>query len=506
MSFEYPTSIESIPGKIEALRTHFNTGLTKDITFRKQQLNNLIRFCEENKPILFQALWNDLHKHELESDIGEISIVIEECKFMINNLDKFIKPTYTKKRFLMNVTDKTFIRKEPKGVVLVIGSWNYPINLLLTPVVGAIAAGNCVVIKPSEVSTSTSNVIATILPKYLDPRAYSIITGGVPETTAVLENRFDHIFYTGNGHVGKIVMTAAATYLTPVTLELGGKSPALITEDADVNITAHRLLWGKYFNNGQTCVAPDYVLCERTQIAPLLIAMRKAILEFYGENPQTSNSYGRIINTRQFDRLKGLLDSCHPNTIVIGGETDRDNLYIAPTVVTPVDPYKHSLMQQEIFGPILPIVPVENMDEAIAIINSRDHPLALYIFASSKYDYNKILNRTSSGGVLINDTLMHLQELSLPFGGIGPSGTGCYHGEKSFDTFTHLRSTMVKDLKIEPVASVKYPPYNYDKAQLINLLVYGFPPHVNDKLNTLVRACKSFWNVFFKRSTDEHVL
>ncbi|KAI9467982.1 MAG: Aldehyde/histidinol dehydrogenase [Benjaminiella poitrasii] len=499
MTTEY-TSIETIPTIIRNLREQFNTGLTKDVNFRKQQLKNLIRFFEENKKLICNALWDDLHKHELECDIGEISIVVDECKYMIKNMNKFMKPTFTKKRFLMNATDKTYIRKEAKGVVLVIGAWNYPVNLLLMPVIGAIAAGNCVVIKPSEVSANTSNVMATVLPKYLDPRAYSVITGGIPETTAVLENRFDHVFYTGNGEVGKIVMTAAAKYLTPVTLELGGKSPAFVTEDADVNITAHRLLWGKCFNNGQTCVSPDYVLCEKTQVAPLLVAMRKTIAEFYEGNPKKSDSYCRIVNTRQFDRLKDLLDRCDPDTIVIGGETDRNDLYIAPTIVTPIDPNNHPLMQQEIFGPILPIIPVENMDEAVELVNSRDHPLALYIFAGAKYDYNKILDKTSSGGILINDTLMHLQELSLPFGGVGPSGSGCYHGEKSFDTFTHLRSTMVKDLKTESVSSVKYPPYNPDKAEILNVLVYGFPPSIGAKIITFIRVCGSFWNFFFKKS------
>ncbi|RCH78104.1 Aldehyde dehydrogenase, partial [Rhizopus stolonifer] len=307
------TPVEQIPVIVKNLRDQFDTGLTKDLEFRKQQLANLSRFCEEQKKTLCDALWKDLRKHEMECDVGEISSIIAECAFMIKNLDSFAKPTYTNKRFLMNTADKTFIRKEAKGVVLVIGAWNYPVNLLLMPVVGAIAAGNCIAIKPSEVSQHTAEVMATVLPKYLDPRAYHVITG---------ENRFDHIFYTGNGEVGTIVMTAAAKHLTPVTLELGGKSPAFVTEDADVNITAHRLLWGKYFNNGQTCVAPDYILCAKSKLEPLLEAFRKTVVEFYGTTPQKSNSYGRIVSTRQFDRLKGMLDACDPSTVVIGGDTD----------------------------------------------------------------------------------------------------------------------------------------------------------------------------------------
>ncbi|CAO3636541.1 unnamed protein product [Mucor hiemalis] len=493
------TAINQIPTIINSLRTQFNTGLTKDLKFRREQLNNLIRFCTENDKALCQALWADLRKHENESLVAEVSPIVDECKYMLQNLDKFTKPTYTSKRFLMNAADKTFVRKEAKGVVLVMGSWNYPVSLLLMPVVGAIAAGNCVLIKPSEVSQHTSELMATVLPKYLDPRAYSVVTGGIPETTSVLENRFDHIFYTGNGQVGKIVMTAAAKHLTPVTLELGGKSPAFVTEDADVNITAHRLLWGKYFNNGQTCVAPDYVLVAKSKLEPLLEAFRKTIKEYYGENPQKSESYGRIVSTRQFDRLKNLLDNVDPSTIVIGGETDRVNLYIAPTIVSPVDPETNILMQDEIFGPILPLVPVEDMAEAINIVNSREQPLALYVFAGKKYNYNKILDHTSSGGVLVNDILMHLQELSLPFGGVGPSGSGCYHGEKSFETFTHMRATMVKDLMSESLVAARYPPYNVDKKKILEVMVYGFPSSVGAKISTFTGFCGAFWNFLFKK-------
>ncbi|OBZ87681.1 Aldehyde dehydrogenase, dimeric NADP-preferring [Choanephora cucurbitarum] len=498
------TEISAIPEIVEKLRTQFETGLTKDIKFRKQQLASLSRFCQENKTALCQALWKDLRKHAMECDVGEISPIIDECAFMIKNLDKFSKPTPTTKRFVMNAADKTYVRKEAKGVVLILGAWNYPINLLLMPVVGAIAAGNCVVIKPSEVSEHTAELMANLLPKYLDNRAYTVINGGVAENTALLESRFDHIFYTGNGNVGSIVMTAAAKHLTPVTLELGGKSPAFVTEDADVNITAHRLLWGKFFNNGQTCVAPDYVLVTKSKLEPLLEAFRKTLVEFYSSTPQKSESYGRIVNTRQFDRLKTMLDACDPSTIITGGESDRDDLFIAPTIVSPVDPYNHPLMQQEIFGPILPIIPIDNIDEGIKIVNSKPYPLALYVFASSKYNYDHILDRINSGGVLINDIIMHLQELSLPFGGIGPSGTGSYHGEKSFETFTHYRSTMVKDLMAEPVVACRYPPYNEEKADILGILVYGLPSGLGGKISTVSNVCGSLWKFFTKKQTADN--
>jgi acyl-CoA reductase-like NAD-dependent aldehyde dehydrogenase len=242
-------------------------------------------------------------------------------------------------------------------------------------------------------------------------------------------------------------------------------------------------------------------LVAKSKLQPLIEACRKTIVEYYGTTPQKSTSYGRIVSTRQFDRLKGLLDKVDPSTIVIGGEADRDDLYIAPTIVSPVDT-DSILMQDEIFGPILPFIPVESMDEAINIVNAREQPLALYVFSSGKYDYNKILDNTSSGGVLVNDILMHLQELSLPFGGVGPSGTGSYHGEKSFETFTHLRSTMVKDLMSESVVSCRYPPYNADKGQILNVMVYGFPGSVGNKVSTFTSFCGSFWNFIFKKPED----
>ncbi|CAO3690777.1 unnamed protein product [Rhizopus microsporus] len=494
------TPIEDIPGIVGSLRKQFDTGLTKNIKFRKQQLSNLARFCIENTDALLDAVYKDLRKHRIEADIGEISPVVDECEYMIKHLDQWVKPTHTSKRSLFSASTKTYIRKDPKGVALVIGAWNYPVNLLLMPVVGAIAAGNCVVIKPSEVSEHTAKAIATLLPKYLDARAYAVVSGGIPETTTLLEQRFDHIFYTGNGQVGKIIMTAAAKHLTSVTLELGGKSPVFVTSKADLKVTAHRLMWGKYFNVGQTCVAPDYVLVTEDLVEKFIQACRDVLDEFYGQNIQKSNSYGRIINHRQFDRLKGMLDKCDPKTIVIGGQTDREDLFIAPTLVCPVNPDDPNLMQQEIFGPILPIVPIKDVDEGIQIVNSRDYPLALYIFTSDKKEYNYILDRTNSGGVLVNDILMHLQELSLPFGGIGPSGSGNYHGEKSFLTFTHERSTMVKDYGMESITAIRYPPYNDDKVTILNAFVYSMPPTVGGKIKFISNFCGAFLNYFFKKS------
>ncbi|KAI8393880.1 Aldehyde/histidinol dehydrogenase [Radiomyces spectabilis] len=493
-----PTS--SIPSIVDDLRQTFRSGLTKNIAYRKEQLSNLVRLMKENTDALEKAIWDDLHKHEMECSVGEISPIIDECEYMIKNLDRFSKATPTTKRFLMNSGDKTIVRKEPKGVVLVIGAWNYPVNLLLMPAVGAIAAGNCVLFKPSEVSAHTAELISRLLPKYLDKRAYAVVNGGADETTVVLEQKFDHIFYTGNGYVGKIVMAAAAKHLTPVTLELGGKSPVIITPDANLEVAANRVIWGKCFNNGQTCVAPDYVLVPQDMFEPLIAAFRKSLVKFYTDTPQKSNSYGRIVSARHFDRLKTLIDKCDPKTILIGGETDKDDLFIAPTIVGPLTTDDEVLMQQEIFGPILPIIPVKDMNEAIEIVNSRDHPLAMYVFSENSKTYNHILDNTNSGGVVINDILMHLQELSLPFGGVGGSGMGNYHGDRSFDTFTHERSTMIRSTGMETVLSARYPPYTDDKNTLLSLLVYGFPSSAGAKVKTFFTVCSAAWNVFFKKS------
>ncbi|CAO3592868.1 unnamed protein product [Absidia cylindrospora] len=493
------TAIKDIPGVVDSLRNTFNSGLTKDVDFRKQQLRQLLLFMNDKRDDLMDALFSDLHKHRMESNIGEISSIIDECQYMIKNLDRFTKPITTTKRFKMNALDKTIIRKEAKGVVLVIGAWNYPVNLLLMPVVGAIAAGNCVLIKPSEVSSNTAAVITKFLPDYIDKRAFSFVNGGVEETTAVLEQRFDHIFYTGNGVVGKIVMKAAANHLTPVTLELGGKSPAVVAPDADFDVTANRLVWGKFFNNGQTCVAPDYVLVSKDQQEKLIIAIRKTLLSYYTANPQNCDSYGRIISTRQFDRLKGLLDHYDSSQIAIGGKSDRDDLFIEPTILKSISYKDEHIMQQEIFGPILPIIPVDHMEQAIQIINVRDQPLAMYIFAKNPAVYNNILDKTNSGGAVVNDTLMHLQELSLPFGGVGASGMGSYHGEKSFDTFVHERSTMIKSTGFESMLAARYPPYNDDKDTMLSFLVYGLPTSASSKFKALMTVWSAAWNILFKK-------
>jgi len=348
---------------------------------------------------------------------------------------------------------KGYIYPEPYGLALIIAPWNYPFQLMLSPLVGAMAAGNCAILKPSEVSPHSSRAINEIISNNFDSSYISVIEGGIEESQALLAEKFDYIFYTGSTNVGKIVMSAAAQHLTPVTLELGGKSPCIAEPELNIDIAAKRIIWGKYFNAGQTCIAPDYLLVNKSIKARLIARIKEYIAEFYGEEPALSPHYARIINERHFDRISGLMDE---GEIIAGGQTDRDERYIAPTVIDEIT-LTSKIMQEEIFGPILPILEYEDLQEAVNIINSKPKPLALYLFTNDKKKQEKVLKETSSGGVCINDTIFHLTPPDLPFGGVGDSGMGCYHGKYSFNTFTHNKSafkqTVLYDLKF------RYPPY-----------------------------------------------
>ncbi|XP_077867118.1 aldehyde dehydrogenase family 3 member A2-like [Saccoglossus kowalevskii] len=352
--------------------------------------------------------------------------------------------------------DDVYIKNEPYGVCLILGAWNYPIQLTLLPLVGVIAAGNTAVIKPSEVSANSADLVAKLIPKYLDKDCFSVICGGVKETTDLLEERFDYIMYTGGGNIAKIIMTAAAKHLTPVTLELGGKSPCFVDKNSDLTVAANRITWGKFANAGQTCIAPDYVMCEQSIQDQLVSKICQAIESFYGKNPKESKDYARIVNDRHFQRLTDLM-KC--GKIVIGGDTDESARYISPTVVTDV---KHSdpVMEQEVFGPVLPIFTVDNVQDAINFINSREKPLALYVFSKDKSVIKNMIDNTSSGGACGNDVMMHAGVNTLPFGGVGGSGMGGYHGKFTFDTFSHKRSVLIKSQGLEKAnSSLRYPPY-----------------------------------------------
>lgn len=449
---------------LQRLREAFRAGRTRPAEFRAAQLKGLSRFLRDNKQLLQEALAEDLGKSSFESDIAEICMGQSEISTALRNLRSWMKDEKVS-RNLGTQLDSAFIRKEPFGLVLVIAPWNYPVNLTLVPLVGALAAGNCVVLKPSEVSRSTEKVLAEVLPRYLDPSCFAVVLGGPEETGRLLEHRFDYIFFTGNPRVGRIVMTAAAKHLTPVTLELGGKNPCYVDDSCDPQTVANRVAFFRYFNAGQTCVAPDYVLCSPATRERLLPALQRAITSFYGEDPRRSPCLGRVVSERHFRRLQGLL-SC--GRVAIGGQSDEAERYIAPTVLVDVKETE-PVMQEEIFGPILPILTVGSLDEALEVINRREKPLALYAFSRSSQVVRQVLARTSSGGFCSNDGFMHMTLASLPFGGVGASGMGSYHGKFSFDTFSHHRACLLRSQGLEKLYRLRYPPYSAGKLRLLLL-------------------------------------
>ncbi|XP_060610943.2 aldehyde dehydrogenase family 3 member B1-like [Anolis sagrei] len=449
-------------GLVDSLRATWLSGKTRPVEYRKEQLEGLGRFLDERRNDLFHVLQEDLCKPIFESEISEVGYTKNEVNEALNNLECWMKDEHVSKNLAVKL-DSAFIRKDPFGVVLIISPFNYPVNLALVPLVGAIAAGNCVILKPSEISTHTERFLAEALPCYLDPETFAIVRGGPEETTKLLENKFDYIFFTGSHRVGKIVMTAAAQYVTPLTMELGGKNPCYVDSCCNFQNAANRIVWGKFFNTGQSCIAPDYVICTIETQERLMPCLRQAIREFYGCNPRESPDYGRMINDKHFQRVQALMKS---GRLTIGGETDESDLYIAPTVMADVKEWEPA-MQEEVFGPILPIFTVADMDEAICFINSKERPLVTYAFSCDSNVVNHVLNCTSSGGFGGNDTLLHAALVTLPFGGIGFSGYGKYHGKFSFDTFSHHRGTLLRCMGMEAINSIRYPPYNERKLALM---------------------------------------
>ncbi|XP_018563603.1 aldehyde dehydrogenase, dimeric NADP-preferring [Anoplophora glabripennis] len=463
------SSITNHPDEIvHHLGNTFQSGKTKPIEYRIKQLKSLQKMLEENREEIIKALFEDLHKSKFESILTEINFVLHEIKYILANIYDWVKPEKPPKEFA-NILDDVYILHEPFGVALVIGAWNYPLQLTLGPVCGAISAGNCVVIKPSEVAPAIAKFFADKIPQYLDEDAYQVYLGGIPETTELLKQKFDYIFYTGSTVVGKIIQAAASKHLTPTTLELGGKSPVYLDKSANIEIAARRIIWGKFINAGQTCVAPDYLLCSKEVQEKFVLSSKRILREFYGKDPKTSPDYGRIVNDRQFQRLTNLLKT---SDIVVGGDTDSSERYIAPTIVTNVKP-SDPVMQEEIFGPIFPIINVDNAYEAISYICNNEKPLALYIFSNRKADVREILENTSAGGVTVNDTVMHLTVPTLPFGGVGSSGMGAYHGKYSYDTFTHKKSVLHKDLSFlgEKLSNARYPPLTSGKLSYLQFML-----------------------------------
>ncbi|MGW1728223.1 aldehyde dehydrogenase family protein [Streptomyces sp. NPDC002306] len=422
---------------VTRLRKAHRSGRTKPLAWRRAQLTQLRALLTDNRKDIADALWADLHKNPDEVDIAEIGLTILEIDDYLEHLEEWLAPQPAEVA-VPHLPEGTTARTEfdPLGVALVLSAWNYPIYLLLTPVAGALAAGNAVVIKPSELAEQTSALLARLVPAYLDTDAVAVVEGGVAPTTSLLAQNFDHIFYTGNGTVGRIVMRAAAEHLTPVTLELGGKSPVFVDRDTDIATVAERIASTKFSNAGQICVAPDYVLTDPETAQALTTALAQAVQELYGDDPQTSGTYGRIINERHFDRLKRLLGS---GRIALGGQSDRTEKYIAPTVLLDVE-LDAPVMQEEIFGPILPILTVANLTEAIAFINDRDKPLAVYAFTDNDTTRTRLITETSSGAVNFGLPVFHLTVPTLPFGGVGESGMGNYHGRYSLETFSHRKA------------------------------------------------------------------
>ncbi|PPR01941.1 hypothetical protein CVT24_001299 [Panaeolus cyanescens] len=452
------TPIAEIPKILNELRTTFQSGKTRPLEWRKQQLRQLARFAQENVEPIAECLRLDLGKPRLEVLVGEIAPIVQRCLHVADNLDEWAKPE------VAPVHDwqagwKARTERHPKGVALVISPWNYPMILSMQPVYGAIAAGCCVALKVSEVSSHFASFVAANLTKYLDPSAFRVILGGVPEITKILELKWDHIFYTGNGKVGRIIAAAAAKHLTPITLELGGKSPAIVDATADIPVTARRILFGKCTNAGQICVAPDYILAEESIVKPLVEALKQRLTEMFPEGALASASISRIVSDAHFARLKALLSSTK-GKIVAGGnwDTEPGKRGFEPTVVVDVKD-GDSLLSEELFGPILPIVTVRNLDEAIAFVNSRDHPLTLYAFSNNPENKAKILSSTMSGGVNFNDTVAQLSLDDVPFGGVGESGYGRQVCRYGFEDFSYLRPVIDVPYEEEKFNGARYAPF-----------------------------------------------
>ncbi|TCS94929.1 aldehyde dehydrogenase [Hazenella coriacea] len=435
---------------VQKQKDFFYSGKTRDYSFRMQRLQQLREAIQRYEPDILTALRKDLNKSEKEAYITEIGFLLEEIKHTMKNLKKWMTPQKVKTPLTL-VGSKSYIYPEPYGVSLIIAPWNYPFQLSMAPLVGAIAAGNCAVIKPSEYTPNTSKMMIQMLEGIFEKEFVTMVEGDVEVSSALLEEPFDHIFFTGSVPVGKIVMEKAAKTLTPVTLELGGKSPAIVAEDANLDLAAKRLIWGKFVNAGQTCVAPDYLYVHKDIKEELLVKMKQVITSFYGDKPLENPDYVRIVSEKHFHRLEQFIQD---GEVVVGGETDASRCVIAPTLLENVS-WDSPVMQDEIFGPILPILPFTQLDDVIQLVREQPKPLALYFFSENPAVQEKVIQSIPFGGGCINDTLVHLASPYLPFGGVGTSGLGNYHGKFSFETFSHLKSIVKQTTRFD--LSVRYP-------------------------------------------------
>ncbi|MBC2966913.1 4,4'-diapolycopenoate synthase [Staphylococcus epidermidis] len=443
-----------IRDKFNNSKAFFNTHKTKNLKYRKQQLKLLSKNIKNHENELLDALYKDLGKSKVEAYATEIGMLLKSIKLMRKELKNWSKTKQTDTPLYLFPT-KSYIKKEPYGTVLIIGPFNYPVQLVFEPLIGAIAAGNTAIVKPSELTHHVAIVIKDIIEDTFDEAYVSVVEGGIEETQALLSLPFDYMFFTGSEKVGKIVYEAAARKLIPVTLELGGKSPVIVDDTANIKVASERISFGKFTNAGQTCVAPDYILVQRKVKNDLIKALKKTITEFYGENIEKSPDFGRIVNQKHFNRLNDLIQ-IHKDNVVFGGNSSKEDLYIEPTLLDNIT-NDNKIMKEEIFGPILPIITYDNFDEVLEIIQSKSKPLSLYLFSEDENMTHRVVEELSFGGGAINDTLMHLANPNLPFGGVGSSGIGQYHGKYSFDTFSHMKSYTFKSTRLE--SSLFFPPY-----------------------------------------------
>ncbi|WP_036255511.1 aldehyde dehydrogenase family protein [Methylocapsa acidiphila] len=434
-------------------RKTFLTGKTRSVEWREAQLRALHALMSERAQDFYDALWSDLRRNRVDADFTDVKFIADEAAYALRRLRSWMRPKRVSAPPFLK-PGHVDVRYDPLGVGLIIGAWNYPIMLCLSPLVAAIAGGNAAVIKPSEAAPACAEAIARLAPLYLDPDAISVVTGGVPETTALLEQGFDHIFFTGGPPIGKVVMAAAAKRLIPVVLELGGKNPTIVHSSADLRVAARRIAQGRWTNAGQTCTAPDHVLVFKDVAQEFLRHLKEAAIAFYGDDPQRSPDYGRIVNAHHFDRLLNLLGS---GEIHHGGQHDREELFIAPTIL--VNAASHSpIMEEEIFGPLLPVIEIDSVEAAIASINARPSPLGLYVFADDAKIVERILAATASGDAAVNDCTVQPLVRNLPFGGVGNSGMGKYHGEWGFHAYVNARGVLYRSTWFDP--DVRYPPYS----------------------------------------------
>lgn len=453
----------SIEAVVAAQRAFFATHATKEVEFRLRALQKLEEVIRARTADIEVALGQDLGKSNYEGYMTEIGTTLEELAFVRKHTRKWAKDKRAKSS-LVHFPSKCFVHHEPYGVALVMAPWNYPFLLSMEPLIGAVAAGNCVVLKPSAYSPATSTLMREICEEVFPPQHVAVVEGGRAENTALLEQRFDYIFFTGSVDVGRLVMAKASVNLTPVSLELGGKSPCILDQTADLKVAGRRIAFGKYLNAGQTCIAPDYLLVQHSVAEALLGEIQDAVQEFFGEDPIQSTELPKIINAKHFERLQGLMKD---GNIYFGGNTDGAER-IAPTLITDITP-DSPIMQEEIFGPILPVMTFDVMDTAISFVNSREKPLALYLFTNDTQVEKDVLNRCSYGGGCVNDTIVHLATTSMGFGGVGNSGMGSYHGKRSFDTFTHEKSILKKGNWLD--LDIRYHPYTKTKEKLLHFVM-----------------------------------